>query len=211
MMNSVPVKRSLPLKWLVPAFLGIVVGGIALGWMLVSIFKPYTFHGMVLQSPQPSANFTLPSHDGRPFNLHDYRGQIVLLYFGYTTCPDVCPTTLAELKHARELLGAQKDKVQVVMVTVDPERDTPEVLSEYMTHFDSSFIGLSGTPEQLAQVATRFGIFYEKQKVASALGYLVDHTATVMAIDRDGYLRVVFPFGMPAREIADDLEYLLRR
>ncbi len=211
MMNSIPAKRPFPLKWIAIAVPVVIVIGIAAGWLLVPFLTPYTFHGMVLQSPQPTANFTLTTHDGQPFQLQDYRGSIVLLYFGYTTCPDVCPTTLAELKKARDLLGPQKDKVQVVMVTVDPERDTPQWMAEYMSHFDPSFIGLSGTPEQIAQVATRFGIFYEKQKADSALGYLVDHTATVAAIDREGYLRVVFPYGMSAREIADDLEYLLRR
>jgi protein SCO1 len=211
MNNSVPVKQGLSIKLIVAIALGVVVIGAVVGWVLVSVLKPYTFHGMVLQSPQPSANFILMAHNGQPFNLKDFRGQVVLIYFGYTTCPDVCPTTLAELKKARDLLGTQGKDVQVVMITVDPERDTPRVLADYMTHFDPSFLGLYGTPDETAQVATRFGIFYEKNKVDSALGYLVDHTATVMALDREGYLRVVFPFGMSAGEIADDVEYLLRR
>ena len=97
------------------------------------------------------------------------------------------------------------------MITVDPERDTQPVLAEYMPHFDSSFIGLTGTPDQIAEVATYYGIYYEKEEGNSSLGYLVNHTATVMAIDKDGYLRVVFPFGTAARDITADLDYLLRR
>ena len=97
------------------------------------------------------------------------------------------------------------------MVTVDPERDTLPVLADYLPHFDSSFIGLTGTTEQIAEVATYYGIYYEKQEGNSALGYLVNHTATVMTIDKDGYLRVVFPFGTTSEDITADLDYLLSR
>jgi protein SCO1/2 len=109
------------------------------------------------------------------------------------------------------MLGKQADNVQVLMVTVDPERDTQEILADYMSHFDSSFIGLTGKPEQIAEVATYYGVYYEKEKGNSALGYLVNHTATVMAIDKQGYLRIVFPFGTAAKDIASDLKYLLSR
>ncbi|MBE7469782.1 MAG: SCO family protein [Anaerolineae bacterium] len=187
----------------------VVLAGLVV--LLGTMFKPYTFRGMVLQSPQPATNFTLTSHMGQPISLTDFKGQLVLLYFGYTTCPDVCPTTLAELKQARQALGQRSDEVQVLMVTVDPERDTVPVLADYMTHFDPSFIGLTGTSEEIAQVATYYGIFYERKESESALGYLVDHTATVMAIDRDGYLRVVYPYGAPSEDIASDLDYMLKR
>jgi protein SCO1/2 len=175
------------------------------------VFKPYTFHGMVLQSPEPAANFTLTSHLGQPVSLSDFKGQLVLLYFGYTTCPDVCPTTLAELKQARQLLGKRSDEVQVLMVTVDPERDTVPVLADYMTHFDPSFIGLTGTPEEIAEIATYYGVFYERKESESALGYLVDHTATVMVVDRDGYLRMIYPYGTKFEDITADLDYMLKR
>ncbi|MCX6067619.1 MAG: SCO family protein [Chloroflexi bacterium] len=193
--------------------------GVALGlfliagliWLIWNLFQPYAFHGMVLQSPMPATDFTLSGSNGQPVTLSDYRGKLVLLYFGYTTCPDVCPTTLAELRKARELLGKRGDQVQVLMVTIDPERDTLEILGDYITHFDSSFIALTGTSDQIAAVATYYGIFYQKNESDSALGYLMDHTATVMAIDRQGYLRVVFPFGATAQDIAADLDYLLKR
>lgn len=186
----------------------LAVGIIFLLWNRI---RPYSFHGMVMQSPMKATDFTLPSQNGQPVSLRDFEGKIVLLYFGYTTCPDVCPTTLADLHVAREALGKRADEVQVLMITVDPERDTQQVMADYMSHFDSSFIGLTGTPEQTAEVATYYGIFYEKQEGDSALGYLVDHTATVMVIDRKGYLRVVFPFGTAAQDITSDLKYLLSR
>jgi protein SCO1/2 len=123
----------------------------------------------------------------------------------------VCPTTLADLHRARQALGSRGQDVQVLMVTVDPERDTVSVLAEYIAHFDPSFIGLTGTPNQIAEIATYYGIFYERKEADSALGYLVDHTATVLVIDRQGYGRVIFPYGTPAEEIAADLRYLLSR
>ncbi len=196
----------------------LVLGGLAGVVLLVGLvvligilFKPYAFHGMVLQSPERATNFTLTSHMGQSISLSDFKGQIVLLYFGYTTCPDVCPTTLAELKQARQLLGKRSDEVQVLMVTVDPERDTVPILADYITHFDPSFIGLTGTPEEIAEVATYYGVFYERQESESALGYLVDHSATVMVIDRDGYLRLIYPYGTSSEDIAADLDYMLDR
>jgi protein SCO1/2 len=204
-----PVSNSRPRTTLWTLIGLTLVAGIAfLTW---SAIRPYAFHGMVLQSPMKAADFTLPGQNGQSVSLKDFRGKIVLLYFGYTTCPDVCPTTLADLHQARTALGKQADEVQVLMVTVDPERDTQQVMADYMNHFDSSFIGLIGTPEQVAEVATYYGIYYEKEEGNSALGYLMNHTATVMAIDKDGYLRLVFPFGTAAKDITADLEYLLSR
>ncbi len=207
-----PRHKILRIAW--PAWIGIAVGLVilsALGWLAISKLRPYALHGMVLQSPMPAANFTLTGHNGQPVSLSDYRGQLVLLYFGYTTCPDGCPTTLADLHQARKLLGNRAQEVQVMMITVDPERDTLPVLAEYIPHFDPSFIGLTGTPEQIAEIATYYGVFYEREAGNSSLGYLVNHTATVMVIDRQGYLRVIFPFGTAPQDIAADLNYLLSR
>jgi protein SCO1 len=188
--------------------LTLTAGVLLLAW---SLFRPYAFHGMIMQSPSKATDFTLTGGNGQPVSLSDFEGKVVLLYFGYTTCPDVCPTTLAEIHQALVALGKKADGVQVLMVTVDPERDTPEVMAEYVTHFDSRFIGLVGTPDQTAEIATYYGIYYEKEEGNSALGYLINHTATVTAIDKEGYLRVIFPFGTAAKDIAADVEYLLRR
>jgi protein SCO1 len=213
MTESNPMQKSGNRSWLriVLWSLGALILVVGLSPIIWRAIRPYAFHGMILQSPTKATNFTLTGQNGQPVSLSDFEGKVVLLYFGYTTCPDVCPTTLAGIHQALTLLGDQAKNVQLLMITVDPERDTQQVMSEYTVHFDSSFIGLTGTPEQIAEVATYYGIYYEKQEGDSAIGYLVDHTATVTAIDKDGYLRVVFPFGTTAEDIAADLDYLLKR
>lgn len=190
------------------AFLVLVIAAIAL-FFAYKALKPYAFHGAILQSPQPAHNFTLTNHYGQKTSLSDYEGKVVLLYFGYVACPDVCPTTLAELKQATELLGERADDVQTIMITVDPERDTVEVMAEYLAHFHPSFLGLVGTPDEVAQIATYYGVYYQKQESDSVLGYLVDHTATVMLVDQDGYLRLIFPYGTEGDAIAEDIIYVL--
>lgn len=192
------------------AGLGLVLAALVI-WGVLTFLTPYQFHGMTLQSTEPAKNFTLTDPMGKRVSLTDFRGQFVMLYFGYTTCPDVCPTTLAVLHTARKLLGRNADQLQVIMITVDPERDTPTLLAEYVTHFDSSFMALTGTPDEIAQVASMYGVFFERAPEESAMGYLVNHTATVMLVDASGKLRAIFPFGAKAEEIASDLQYLMKR
>lgn len=191
-------------------FLGgfVILLGLWTGWMW---FRPPAFHGTVMQSPQPAPDFTLQAAGGRTVSLHDFRGKYVLLYFGYTFCPDVCPASLGNLAAALRRMGKKADEVQVIMISVDPGRDSPEKVAEYVAHFHPSFIGLSGDEQEIARVAALYGVFYEKQEVASSAGYLVNHTATIMAIDRQGRLKLIWPFGVTADEIASDLRYLLRR
>ncbi len=172
--------------------------------------RPYEYHGLLLQSAPPAADFTLVGPGDRPVKLSDFRGKLVVLYFGYTFCPDVCPTTLAEVGQAMRKLGKQADGVQVIMVTVDPERDTPEHLAEYVGHFYPTFHGLSGTPEQIAAAAAAFGIYYRKHEGTAATGYLVDHTATISVLDREGRVRLVWPFGTDGDAMAADLGQMLR-
>jgi protein SCO1/2 len=172
--------------------------------------RPYEFHGLLLQSSPPAADFTLVGPGARLVGLSDFRGKLVVLYFGYTFCPDVCPTTLAEVGQAMRKLGQRADGVQVIMVTVDPERDTPEHLAEYVSHFHPTFLGLSGAPEQIATAAAAFSIYYQKHEGTAATGYLVDHTATVTVLDRDGRVRLVWPFGTDGDAMAADLGQLLR-
>ena len=163
-----------------------------------------------MQSTQPVTNFTLTGPGEQPVSLIDFRGKVVMLYFGYTFCPDVCPATMVELRDAMEILGDRSEDVQVIMITLDPERDTPEVLGAYLSHFDDSFIGLTGTPDELIAVTAPMGIFYEKHEGSAASGYLVDHTATVAVLDKTGKLRLIYPFGTTGEEMAADLKYLIR-
>jgi protein SCO1/2 len=133
-----------------------------------------------------------------------------VLFFGYTSCPDVCPTTLAELKQALGQLGDQAQGVEVLFVTVDPKRDTPERMQEYVNHFNPSFIGLSGSESELSKAWNDYGIFREEVSGTSAAGYFVNHTARVTLIDPQGNLRVSFPTNTPVEDIVHDLNLLLR-
>jgi protein SCO1/2 len=184
-----------------------VILGLAAG---IYFFRPHTFHGTVIQSPETSYDFTLTSAKG-DVSLSDFRGKLVLIYFGYTFCPDICPATLANVGQSLRELGAKADDVQLIMISLDPERDTPEKLAEYVAHFHPSFIGVTGTQDELAKIASLYGIFYEKIAGTDNTGYLLNHTATLLVIDREGYLKLVFPFGVTVPEIADDLKYMLRQ
>lgn len=186
----------------------LLIAAVAAGAFLFS--KPDTFRGTAYVEPYPIASeIQLTRADGTPFRLSELRGKVVLLFFGYTSCPDVCPTTMAELRQALERVGAKADQVQVIYVTVDPQRDTPERVQEYVNHFNPNFIGLSGSESELAKVWNDYGIFREIVDGTSAAGYLVNHTARVTMIDQQGNLRVSFPFDTPLEDIVHDLELLL--
>jgi len=174
-------------------------------------FGPPSFHGLVIQSPNQVPDFTLTTHTGERMSLSELRGKVVLLYYGYTFCPDVCPTTMNELKKMNAALGRSADDVQIVLVSLDPDRDTPDVLREYLSHFDPSFLGLTGTDEELLAATTPLGIYYSRHEGTAATGYLVDHTASVTVIDKEGYLRLVYPFDTKGQDMADDVRYLARQ
>ncbi len=197
------------LKWI---FLGVtaLVFGVLAGWLLINYLQePYVYHGTVIQSPNRANNFTLTGQDGNPVSLNDFRGQAVMIYFGYTFCPDVCPATMVELAKANDALGDESDIVQVIMVTIDPERDSPQLVQEYVNHFDPSFIGLSGSAEEIAAAATPFGIYYEKHEGSEATGYLMSHTSSVVVVDPEGYIRLLYPFNMPGENMAEDILHMV--
>lgn len=181
------------------------------GFALVSWFivlprlQPPVFHGQVIQSGAPAPEVVLEGPGGEPVSLRAFNDKVVVMYFGYTYCPDVCPVTLSKLAKVKEILGDDGDEIQVVMVTVDPERDTPDVLEEYMAHFDPTFVGLTGDPADINRIATVYGVYYEPEKSTSAVGYLVDHTATLMVVDKDGELKLVLPFDLTEEQVAADL------
>jgi len=187
----------------------LLIGVVAAGVFLFS--KPASFRGTTYAEPYPVApEIELTHADGTNYRLSELRGKVVLLFFGYTSCPDVCPTTLAELKLALEKLGDTADQVQVLYVTVDPERDTPERVQEYVNHFNPNFIGLSGSVSELAKIWSDYGVFREIVEGTSAAGYLVNHTARVTVIDQEGNLRVSFPFDTPVEDVVHDLKLLLK-
>ncbi|MCB8920781.1 MAG: SCO family protein [Ardenticatenaceae bacterium] len=177
--------------------------------LLVACGGEPQYFGTLWPGPQQATDFTLQSVAG-PVSLSDFSGKVVLLYFGYTFCPDVCPSTMTDLAQVMQELGKDADEIQVIMVTVDPERDTPLQLADYVAHFDPSFIGLSGTEEQIAAAASDYGIFYERHEGTPATGYLIDHTARVFVIDKKGEYWLSFPFGMARDEMVSDLRNVLK-
>lgn len=164
----------------------------------------------VFKPPRPAPDFSLRGSDGAELRLSRYRGQVIALGFGFTACPDVCPVTLAKLAQVRKMLGSDANKFQVVYVTVDPERDTADVMRKYVTAFDPTFIGATGTPGQLAEVRKAYGILANKQMVnGSQSNYLVHHSSFVYLIDREGYLRAMVPFGGPLDDVVHDVFSLI--
>ena len=164
----------------------------------------------VFKPPRPAPDFSLRGSDGALLKLDRYRGKVVALGFGYTTCPDVCPTTLFYLAQAREKLGAAGKDLQVVYVTVDPERDDAERLRKYLASFDPTFVGATGTPDQLADVRKAYGIQISKETVpGTQSAYLVHHSSFVYLIDRAGNIRALLPFGVSVDDIAHDVKALL--
>ena len=203
--DEVPVPRSARRLWPL-ALLG-VAAGVVVAVLLAPLLRPHVFHGAVLQADSPAPALNLMTTNGEPLDLASYEGSVVVLYFGYTFCPDVCPTTLADVARAKRELDTED--IQVIMITVDPERDTPEVLTNYLTSFDPSFLGAYGSPEAIAEAAALYGVFFEAREGSEATGYLVDHTATLLVIDTEGRLKVLLPFGVSATDIAADLDALL--
>jgi protein SCO1/2 len=171
---------------------------------------PSQFKGTMMPAAIPAPDFTFTNADGQEVRLSDYQDKIVLLYFGYTFCPDVCPTSMSDLKLVQNKLDEDGEKIQVIMITVDPDRDTPENITAFVEHFHPTFVGLSGTKEEIDAVAEDFGVFYEKHEGTAATGYLIDHTARIFVIEPDGAYRLSFGFGTPVEDIASDLRLLLK-
>jgi len=150
----------------------------------------------------------LTDHNGKPRHLEDFRGKAVVLFFGFTHCPDICPTTLAETAAALKKLGADADRVQVLFVTIDPERDTPDALAKYVTAFDPRFLGLRGDAQATSRAAKEFKVFYEKRKTGES--YSMDHSGQTYVIDPQGRLRLLVRPERLGEDLPEDLRTLLR-
>ncbi len=171
--------------------------------------KKPQFAAVDLTGADYAKGFSLPDANGQVRSLQDFRGKAVVVFFGYTQCPDVCPTTLAEIAQAKKLLGPDGDRVQGIFITVDPERDTPEVLKAYMASFGPDFVALRGSPEQTAAVARDFKVFYKKVEGQTASSYTLDHSAASFVYDPQGRLRLYTRYGTGPQALAGDLKQLL--
>jgi protein SCO1/2 len=154
-------------------------------------------------------NFQLTDHNGKVRKLADFKGKAVVVFFGYTQCPDVCPTTMAEMANVMKELGPQSDKVQVLFITVDPERDTPELLSKYVPAFDPRFLGLTGDKAAIDKAAKEFKVFYQKVPGKEPGSYTMDHTAGSYVFDPQGRIRLFVRHGQGTEPIVHDLKLLL--
>ena len=168
------------------------------------------FRGVDITGADYARDLRLTDHNGQVRSLQDFKGKAVIVFFGYTQCPDVCPTALAELAEVKKLLGTDGDKLQGIFVTVDPARDTAEVLKAYMGNFDPSFLALIPTPEQLATVAKDFKVYYKRIEGKTPTSYTMDHSAGSYLYDPQGRLRVYNRYGSGAPALAADVKQLLK-
>lgn len=171
--------------------------------------KELVFQGSDISGTKLGQDLEMQDGTRQVRRLADYKGKVVLVFFGYTQCPDVCPTAMAELSQTMELLGSDAAKVQVIMISVDPARDTPEILSAYVTAFNPSFVGLTGTPEQLGKTAKSFKAYYAKSSGGTADQYGMDHASSFYLLDQEGEARVLISGNASAQDIANDIKLLL--
>lgn len=190
------------------AFCAIVTG--ATGIISACSEKKPSFSAIDITGADYARNFALTDHNGQPRSLKDFAGKVVVLFFGYTQCPDVCPTSMAELAEVKKLLGKDGERVQGLFVTVDPQRDTPEVLKAYMGNFDPTFLALYTTPEKLEALAKDYKVYYKKVDGKTPTSYTMDHSAGSYVYDTQGKLRLYTRYGTGAAPLAADIKLLLQ-
>ncbi len=182
---------------------------LSLAMLLAACSEPKRFVSTDLSMVDWGKDFSLTDHKSQPRRLADFRGKAVVLFFGYTQCPDVCPTTLTTMRDAMTLLGDDAKRVQVLFVTVDPARDTPALLAQYVPAFDPGFLGLYGDEKTIAALAKDFKVFYAKQPGSTSGSYSVDHSTGSYAFDPQGKLRLLLRHGETPQNVAADLKLLL--
>ena len=198
-------KRS-TLRWLATAALTAA----SAPWLAACSDKKASFSSIDVTDAPYARSFTLKDHNGQVRQLSDFAGKVVVMFFGYTQCPDVCPTTMVELTEIKKSLGKDGDRLQAVFVTVDPARDTPQVLKAYMENFDPSFLALIPTPDELAVVAKEFKVYYNKVEGKTPTSYTMDHSAFSYIYDTKGKLRLFSNYGADRKLLTQDLALLLK-
>lgn len=187
--------------------------GALLGWVVMmglASLRPYQLRGSVIDSNAPAPEIVLAATDGSTYSLRERQGRVALIFFGYTSCPDVCPATLSEMREVRKALGERAADVDMLFITVDPARDSLERMGMYVSLFDPAILGLTGSPEALEAVYRAYGVTVEFQTETTAAGYLVTHSSRVYVVDRAGKLRLTYPFGTAVDDIVQDVRYLLK-
>jgi len=173
--------------------------------------KPYTYRGSLIDPAVEAPDFTLKSSQGGEYHLKSRSGNYILIFFGYTYCPDVCPATLFEMRQIKQKLNDKADNIDFVFITVDPDRDIQEQLSKYLASFDESFYGLTGSTEELTKVWKDYGVYREIQPVDNFSGYLVDHTSRLYLINSNNELLMTYLFETSLEDIVSDLNYLMKK
>jgi protein SCO1 len=198
--------------WLV-GVLVLIIGGAGFGLWNLTTETPYDWRGAAYDPPRSGVDFTLTDTEGEPLSTTDLEGKVVLLYFGYTYCPDFCPATLTDFQRVKQDLGDDADQVAFAMVSVDPERDTPERMKEYLEFFDPSFIGLTGSEDELAPIKTEYGIVSGAGDATPQSNgedvYWVDHSTKTYVLNKDGELALEYPFGADPADITADVRHLI--
>jgi protein SCO1/2 len=189
----------------------ILATGAGLGSLAGCSEQKASFAAVDITGADYARDFQLTDHNGQPRSLKDFKGKVVVVFFGFAQCPDVCPTSMAELAQVKQSLGADGDKLQGLFVTVDPERDTPEVLKAYMANFDPSFLALRTSPEGLAAMAKDFKVYYKKVDGKTPTSYTMDHSAGSYVYDPQGRLRLYARHGSGAEALTADVRQLLKQ
>ena len=187
-----------------------VLLALAAALLLAACDSKVKFKGTDITGADYGRTLSLTGHDGKPRTLEDFRGKAVVMFFGYTRCPDICPTTLVDMAQAMKALGPDADRVQVLFVTVDPARDTPEVLSKYVPAFDPRFLGMYGDDDATRRTAKEFKVFFEKREGGAPGAYTVDHSAQSYVLDPKGRLRLFVRHDRLAEDLPGDIRQLLK-
>jgi protein SCO1/2 len=211
---AVPLNRrqslrrlSLGLAW--PALGGMLLSGCDQKGLNPMVAGAPKFNGVDITGAEYARALNLPDPTGSVRTLEEFRGKVVVVFFGFTQCPDICPTTMAEVAEVRRRLGPQGSKVQGVFVSVDPERDTDAVLTEYIKTMDPSFVALRGSVDQVTQAAREFKVFFQKVPSRDGKGYTMDHTAGAFVFDPQGHVRLFVRYGTPVDALTADVKQLL--
>ncbi|MGE5224104.1 MAG: SCO family protein [Omnitrophica WOR_2 bacterium] len=201
--------RSLPLRNITLFIAAIVLGFGAIIWLAPAV-TPYTFKGALMNPPFQAPDFTLTDQNGQPFHLAEQQRKVVLLFYGFTNCPDICPLTMGNFKQVKEALGKDASRVDFVFITVDPARDSLAVVRQFINKFDPGFIGLTGTARQLHPVMSAYGVYYAQDTPGSSTTDLIAHSDQVYVIDPSGKLRMTYSYGVSIEDMVNDIRHLLQ-